>query len=1066
MARKIEVQVVGDSRSLERAFGRSQRSTSSLGRAFHGLGKTAKYAIGGGIGAGIVGLGIAVHESVGEFVQAQKATAQTNAVIKSTGGVANVTAKEVAKLSETLLKKTGIDDEAIQAGENMLLTFRGIRNEVGKGNDIFNQATKIGLDMSTALAGAGFEGGNLKTTMIRLGKALNDPVAGMTALKRVGVTFTEGQKKTIEQLEKTGRHLEAQKLILHELTLEFGGSAEAFGKTVPGQITILRESLKNLGAELVTKLLPTFKKFATFMTAEGLPAVEKFVRGIDFGAIFESLRAGVEIAINAFRGFMGTVRDAQSLLGPDVFQGLIVGLVGAAGVLGAITKVRKEMLAMAAIGASSGVLGLAFLSLAITLGAVAAVVLHNKRAADSLSDSYKEVANSARDLHSAEADLYQSQLDVEQAHIRQKLAADAVRHAQDAYNAAIDAGGPKSRAAIEASHNLAQAKHDLKQANLDAGNAEEDHRRKQRAANKEQKDIIETVVKAAHKQRDYQSSLGALNGMLSKVTGGLSKNSATYQDADDKARAWAKGMDKAADANRKAYPKVSRLQGAVADLARSLGRIPSDTEIRFMVRTMEFAGTAGAAHVRSDANRKARGGRIPGSRQAADSVPAYLSPGEFVVTGGGERMLEDMTFPGVLDYLQGVQPPHFAAGGRAAHGQKSITYTRLFQMLGGAGGAGGGTKGLVPQVLRALSWARGHGWAGSVTSGWRSYAEQAALYARYLAGGPLAAPPGHSSHESGQAVDVSQYGDFGLAMLSAPAGSRLFNRLGARDRVHYSVSGFRAGGRAGRHHRAPHTPDVILKAERAASKTYNVTDDISAYVRERDYIDRELARTKDPLTSAERKRLQARRRTVVSRLRTFRSRQEARRKKKEREQKDYSQLPAYIEEKISRARYENNLQNELAALLEGKAWLLRQLARKGLTHAQRAAIYSALDGIDGEIESVKEAIAAEGGEAAGGDGPTADEQATNDQLREQLAAARNEAALANAFVATGVFAEGGGGGGGGGGGAGERAGGGGAQIHFNFLVPDAEQIRRATGAIVGGLGGQGFRHPTRQRLGV
>jgi hypothetical protein len=48
----------------------------------------------------------------------------------------------------------------------------------------------------------------------------------------------------------------------------------------------------------------------------------------------------------------------------------------------------------------------------------------------------------------------------------------------------------------------------------------------------------------------------------------------------------------------------------------------------------------------------------------ADSVPAYLSPGEFVVTGGGERILETMTFPGVLNWLEGRQPRHFARGGR------------------------------------------------------------------------------------------------------------------------------------------------------------------------------------------------------------------------------------------------------------------------------------------------------------------------------------------------------------------------------------------------------------------
>ena len=58
------------------------------------------------------------------------------------GGSANVTAKQVDKLSASLMEKSGVDDEVIQSGENMLLTFTKIRNEAGKGNDIFNQATK------------------------------------------------------------------------------------------------------------------------------------------------------------------------------------------------------------------------------------------------------------------------------------------------------------------------------------------------------------------------------------------------------------------------------------------------------------------------------------------------------------------------------------------------------------------------------------------------------------------------------------------------------------------------------------------------------------------------------------------------------------------------------------------------------------------------------------------------------------------------------------------------------------------------------------------------------------
>lgn len=43
----------------------------------------------------------------------------------------------------------------------------------------------------------------------------------------------------------------------------------------------------------------------------------------------------------------------------------------------------------------------------------------------------------------------------------------------------------------------------------------------------------------------------------------------------------------------------------------------------------------------------------------------------------------------------------------------------------------------------------------TITSGYRSYQEQEALYQRYLAGGNIAAKPGQSNHERGEALDLT-----------------------------------------------------------------------------------------------------------------------------------------------------------------------------------------------------------------------------------------------------------------------------------------------------------------------
>ena len=159
MARKLVVDIVGDARSLERAFKRSARSAKTFDRSMTKTGRRSsrlrryrparcrardRLARRGRDRLRLPG-------RLRRDAEAQKVAAQTNAVLKSTGGRPSVTAKQVEKLAESLMLKSGVDDEVIQSGENVLLTFTNIRNEAGKGNDIFDQATKATLDLSVAL---------------------------------------------------------------------------------------------------------------------------------------------------------------------------------------------------------------------------------------------------------------------------------------------------------------------------------------------------------------------------------------------------------------------------------------------------------------------------------------------------------------------------------------------------------------------------------------------------------------------------------------------------------------------------------------------------------------------------------------------------------------------------------------------------------------------------------------------------------------------------------------------------------------------------------------------------
>lgn len=198
--------------------------------------------------------------SVKAFTESQDLIAQTNAVLKSTGGIAGVTADQVTELAIAWQKQSKFSDEAVRGAENILLTFTSI------GKDKFPDATAAVLDMSTALHE------DLQSASIQVGKALQDPVLGITALRRVGVNFNDAQKEVVKHLVETGHSAEAQALILKELNTEFGGSAKAAGETFSGSLAKLKNKFndvqESIGQTLVKGLTPLADKLANFVSTE------------------------------------------------------------------------------------------------------------------------------------------------------------------------------------------------------------------------------------------------------------------------------------------------------------------------------------------------------------------------------------------------------------------------------------------------------------------------------------------------------------------------------------------------------------------------------------------------------------------------------------------------------------------------------------------------------------------------------------------------------------------------------------------------------------------------------
>jgi len=206
--------------------------------------------------------------SVEAAADAHRIMREVAAGIASTGGAAHVSAKDVSEYADALSTSTGVTKDVIVGNESILLTFTDVRNEVGKGNDIFTQANKAVLDLSVRMNEDG------KAASVQLGKALQDPIKGVTALARVGVNFTAQQKEQIKTMVESGDKLGAQKMILGELNKEFGGSAVAAGSAGAKMKAAYHEVEVAVGE----KLLPVIGKFSTFVTTHVLPA---FMRMFD-----------------------------------------------------------------------------------------------------------------------------------------------------------------------------------------------------------------------------------------------------------------------------------------------------------------------------------------------------------------------------------------------------------------------------------------------------------------------------------------------------------------------------------------------------------------------------------------------------------------------------------------------------------------------------------------------------------------------------------------------------------------------------------------------------------------
>jgi len=304
------VTIGAQTKQFDKALGSSMSKMRNFGRSTKRLGKSMTM----NLTAPIAALGFT---AVKAFDQQQKAIAQVEAGLKSTGASVGFTSKQLQKMASDLQSKTLFgDEEILKDATAQLLTFTNITG------DQFAKSQEAALNLATRLDG------DLKSASIMLGKALNDPVANLSAMSRAGIQFSEDQKEVIKSLAESGNMAQAQSIILEELEKQYGGSAEAAAKAGTGGLKQLANAFGDLqeefGKVIMDFMPPVIDGLKNMLKAfQGLsPQAKRFM--VIGSGIAAALGPLLVILPSIIQGFMMLMSPISLVIGAIVGLGIAI----------------------------------------------------------------------------------------------------------------------------------------------------------------------------------------------------------------------------------------------------------------------------------------------------------------------------------------------------------------------------------------------------------------------------------------------------------------------------------------------------------------------------------------------------------------------------------------------------------------------------------------------------------------------------------------------------------------------------------------------------------------------
>jgi hypothetical protein len=252
VASQVVGRVAADIEPLKKGYAKAKDETEKQKSWF----KTAMgdmFHVAGGMLAAS-GLQFGIQQIIGvtegwihSAIDAKAAQLELQGILTSTHNAIGMSADQINNMVQGLKNLTGVDDDVILGGVNMLLTF----DKIGK--QTLPSATTAIEAIAIAMNNGSLEGLNLKDAAIQLGKALQDPEHSFDALSRIGIKFSDQEKLQIKTMQDAGDTAGAQAVMLKEVHRQMDGFLNA-AKADP--LNKFNLAMGDIGKTIGAKLLP------------------------------------------------------------------------------------------------------------------------------------------------------------------------------------------------------------------------------------------------------------------------------------------------------------------------------------------------------------------------------------------------------------------------------------------------------------------------------------------------------------------------------------------------------------------------------------------------------------------------------------------------------------------------------------------------------------------------------------------------------------------------------------------------------------------------------------------